>query len=111
MFKISLNRVHDKVEIKEGDEKIMLHVDSDPMRMVAGLSQAQKMLQELNKDSSDEETDKAALFFATVIFGKEQAETLVAFYHNDAACVINVCGQYFSKRLGKLITNAQKKMK
>ena len=111
MFKISLNRVHDKVEIKEGDEKIMLRVDSDPMRMVAGLSQAQKMLQELNKDSSDEETDKAALFFATVIFGKEQAETLVAFYHNDAACVINVCGQYFSKRLGKLITNAQKKMK
>lgn len=111
MFKISLNRVHDKVEIKEGDEKIMLHVDSDPMRMVAGLSQAQKMLQELNKDSSDEETDKAALFFATVIFGKEQAETLVAFYHNDAACVINVCGQYFSKRLGKLITAAQKKMK
>jgi stress response protein SCP2 len=111
MFKISLNRVHDKVEIKEGDEKIMLHVDSDPMRMVAGLSQAQKMLQELNKDSSDEETDKAAQYFATVIFGKEQAETLVAFYHNDAACVINVCGQYFSKRLGKLITNAQKKMK
>lgn len=111
MFKISLNRVHDKVEIKEGDEKIMLHVDSDPMRMVAGLSQAQKMLQELNKDSSDEETDKAALFFATVIFGKEQAGTLVAYYHNDAACVINVCGQYFSKRLGKLITNAQKKMK
>lgn len=111
MFKISLNRVHDKVEIKEGDEKIMLHVDSDPMRMVAGLSQAQKMLQELNKDSSDEETDKAARYFATVIFGKEQAETLVAFYHNDAACVINVCGQYFSKRLGKLITNAQKKMK
>ena len=111
MFKISLNRVHDKVEIKEGDEKIMLRVDSDPMRMVAGLSQAQKMLQELNKDSSDEETDKAALFFASVIFGKEQAETLVAFYHNDAACVINVCGQYFSKRLGKLITNAQKKMK
>ena len=111
MFKISLNRVHDKVEIKEGDEKIMLRVDSDPMRMVAGLSQAQKMLQELNKDSSDEETDKAALYFATVIFGKEQAETLVAFYHNDAACVINVCGQYFSKRLGKLITNAQKKMK
>lgn len=111
MFKISLNRVHDKVEIKEGDEKIMLRVDSDPMRMVAGLSQAQKMLQELNKDSSDEETDKAAQYFATVIFGKEQAETLVAFYHNDAACVINVCGQYFSKRLGKLITNAQKKMK
>lgn len=111
MFKISLNRVHDKVEIKEGDEKIMLHVDSDPMRMVAGLSQAQKMLQELNKDSSDEETDKAAQYFATVIFGKEQAETLVAFYHNDAACVINVCGQYFSKRLGKLITTAQKKMK
>lgn len=111
MFKISLNRVHDKVEIKEGDEKIMLHVDSDPMRMVAGLSQAQKMLQELNKDSRDEETDKAAQYFATVIFGKEQAETLVAFYHNDAACVINVCGQYFSKRLGKLITNAQKKMK
>ena len=110
-FKISLHRVHDKVKITEGGEALSLYVDADPMRVVAGLSQAQKMLQALTEESTDEERDNAARYFAQVIFGKEQAEQLMAFYHNDAACVINVCGQYFEKRLGKIITNAQKRSK
>lgn len=110
-FTITLHRVHDKIRITEGGESLNLHVDADPMRVVAGLSQAQKMLQALTEESTDDERNSAALYFAQVIFGKDQAEQLMAFYHNDAACVINVCGQYFEKRLGKLITNAQKKSK
>ena len=42
MYRITLNRVHDTVLINEGADKLKLDVDGDPMRMVAGLSQAQK---------------------------------------------------------------------
>ena len=111
MYKITLNRVHDTVLINEGNDKLKLNVDGDPMRMVAGLSQAQKLMQGLNDETSAEESRKAALFFAACIFGQEQAEHLLAFYHDDAACVIGVCGQYFKNRLNKLITKAQKKAK
>ena len=111
MYKLTLNRVHDSVAICEGDERLKLAVDGDPMRMVAGLAQAQKLMQQLNDESTDEEVNGAALYFATVIFGKEQAEQLMAFYHKDAGCVINVCGKYFGGRLGKLIEKAQKKAK
>ena len=52
----------------------------------------------------------AAEFFAAVIFGKEQAEMLMAFYNDDAACVINVCGQYFRERLANKINKMQKKL-
>ena len=44
MFKITLNRIHDKVRITEGDEHLELRVDGDPMRMVAGLNEAQRRL-------------------------------------------------------------------
>ena len=111
MFNISMNRVHDTVKINEGSESLILKVDGDPMRMVAGLSQAQKKLQALNNESTDEETKNAALYFANVIFGKEQAEMLLDFYHNDAGCMISLCGKYFSGRLSSLIVKAQKKQK
>ena len=108
-FKMSLHRVHDRVQITEGGEKLNLYVDSDPARMVAGLAQAQKMLQGLTNDSTEEEQRSAAEYFAQAIFGKDQAEQLMAFYLKDAGCVINVCGRYFNQRLGRLITKAQKK--
>ena len=52
---------------------------------------------------------ESARVFAEVIFGKEQAEKLIAFYENDALAVINACGMYFSQRLAKIITKAQKR--
>jgi len=110
-FEISLHRVHDRVKITEGGDSLLLHVDADPMRMVAGLSQAQKIMQGLTEESTEDEQKNAALYFASVIFGKEQAEKLLDFYHGDAGCVYNACGQYFGKRLNKLIVAAQKKQK
>lgn len=111
MFCLSLNRVHDRVRITEGDDKLDLRIDADPMRMVAGLSAAQKRLKAVNEETTDDEIRDAALYFAGVIFGTEQAAALLDFYHGDPACVINVCGRYFSMRLAKLIEKAQKKMK
>ena len=111
MYSLSLNRVHDTVRIREGRESLRLVVDGDPMRMVAGLNQAQKMLVLINDETSDEDKRKTAEYFATVIFGKEQVAQLMSFYRDDALCVVNVCGTYFRDRLNKLITKAQKRSK
>ena len=111
MYKISLNRIHDRVRITEGDEHLDLRVDADPMRVVAGLNEAQRRLKTITDESTDEERNDITLYFAGVIFGSEQAAKLMDFYHNDAACVINVCGRYFSDRLAKLIEKAQRRAK
>ena len=108
---MTLNRVHDTVTIREGDEKITLTVNGDAMRMVAGLNKAQAKMKELTDDSPDDTVKDAAEYFAAVIFGKEQAGQLMAFYADDPGCVISVCGQYFKNRLAGKIANVQKRMK
>jgi hypothetical protein len=79
--------------------------------MVAGLNKAQKKMTELKDDSNDEEVKECAEYFAAVIFGKEQAAKLMAFYADDPGCVIAVCGRYFKERLAGKIAQVQKKMK
>ena len=106
---ITLNRVHDTVCIREGDERLPLKVDADPGRIIAGLSVAGKLMKELTKDSTDEQRHEAIMYYARSIFGPEQAEKLLDFYHGDIGCVVNVCGKYFTERLAKKITKAQKK--
>ena len=110
-YSMTLNRVHDTVVIREGDEKLKLSVDADPMRMTAGLMQAQQVMQKWTDKTPAKTQREYALFFAGVIFGEEQAKQLLAFYHNNAGCVVNVCGQYFSERLRGLIEKAQRKGK
>ena len=112
-YEVTLNRVHDTVKIKENDDYIILTVNADPMRLVAGLNNAQKKLTEVvnQTDPEDDAIREAAAYFAGTIFGKEQAEKLMDFYAGDAGCVINVCGTYFRERLGDKITKIQKRMK
>lgn len=105
----TLGRVFDTIVIREGSENLTLHVNADPARIVVGLSQAQKQLVTITAETPDEERKKIALFFAGVIFGDEQAQKLLDYYYGDSSCVVAVCGQYFAKRLQKLITRAQKK--
>lgn len=110
-YKISLNRVHDTVRISEGSAALTLTVDEDPMRMVAGLNRAQAMLKAATAEDGEDKTREAALYFAGVIFGEAQARALLDFYRSDAACVVNVCGRYFTERLSGLIERAQKRMR
>lgn len=110
-YEMTLNRVHDNVVIREGDEKLKLTVNGDAMRIVAGLNKAQQKLKELADDATDEQTKEAAEYFAAVIFGKEQAAQIMAFYADDPGCVISVCGRYFKDRLAGKITQIQKKIK
>ncbi len=106
-----LNRVHDVVTFREGDEKITLTVNGDAMRMVAGLTKAQAKMKDITDDSPDTVVKECAECFAAVLFGKEQADQLMAFYANDPGCVITVCGQYFKQRLAGIITKVQKRAK
>ena len=108
---MTLNRVHDVLTVKEGNEKLTLSVDGDSMRIVAGLNAAQKKMNELKDDATEQEIREAAETFATVIFGKEQTEKLFAFYSNDPGCVISICGQYFKNRLADKIAKVQRRLK
>lgn len=110
-YEMTLNRVHDTVTIKEGDERLTLSVNGDAMHMIAGMNKANQKLQALTDDSKDEEVVEAAEYFAAVIFGREQAARLMRFYANDPGCVISVCGQYFKERLVDRIVKVQKKSK
>ena len=111
MFKMGLSRVHDRVKICEGDDSLVLLVNADAGRLVAGISEAVKGLQALNDKSTDEDARKAARYFAGVIFGDNQADALIDFYHGDGLCVINLCAKYMTGRLNKLIAKVQKKSK
>lgn len=110
-YEMTLNRVHDTVTVREGDEKLTLTVNGDAMRIVAGLNRALAKMKEIDENAPDEAVIEAAEYFATVLFGKEQAAQLMAFYANDPGCVITVCGKYFRERLAEKITKAQKKLK
>jgi hypothetical protein len=110
-YEMTLNRVHDTVTFREGDDKITLTVNGDAMRMVAGLNKAQAKMKALSDDTPDSEVIDIAEYFAAVLFGKEQAAQLMDFYANDPGCVIYVCGQYFKERLAGKISAVQKKVK
>ena len=109
-YTMSLNRVHDPLRIKEGNESIILYVNADPRRIVAGLNGVQARLQSIKEDTPEEERLEDAMNFAGVIFGEDQAKKLAEFYHDDYGCIISVCSRYFNNRLASLITKAQKKM-
>lgn len=103
--------VHDSLNVRNGNDTIALSVKADPAIMVVNLNKAQKKLEALTDKTSEEDRIETAKFFAETIFGKEQAEQLLKFYDNDPIAVITVCGKYFSERLSKLLTKAQKKRK
>lgn len=106
---LSLGRIYDTVRITEGGSSLVLHVNNDPSRIVIGLNEAQKRLQSIDENTTEEEKTEIARFFASVIFGDEQTQKLFDFYYGDPMCVIGISSNYFSKRLAKKITKAQKK--
>ena len=110
-YEMTLNRVHDTVTVKEGTERLMLTVNGDAMRMVAGLTKAQQRMKDMTEETPAEEVRDVARYFAAVIFGAEQADKLMEFYAEDPACVISVCGRYFKERLAGKISEVQKRMK
>ena len=109
-YTISLNRVHDRIMIREGGEKLVLTIDADPMRMAAEIMAARRLLDDLTETSTDEELNAAADAFSVAMFGREQADRVREFYRGDGKCILNVCARYFHDRLAAKITAAQKKV-
>lgn len=101
--------VSDKAVFVNVDKRLVLYVRSDAAPLMVNLRKAQDKLSSVKPGSTDEERVEAARFFAEAIFGKDQAEKLMQFYEGEPVAVISACGQYFSRQLGKKITEAQKK--
>lgn len=108
MFKISLNRVHDKIKVQEGNETLVLRVDADPMKIAADMRTAALKLQN-PEELTEEERAGATWELAHAVFG-EQADDLYKLYNNDDSCVMAVLSKYV-ERLTKIITKAQKNIK
>lgn len=97
-----------RVRFRNIDRTIVLSVKAQASTLVLGIKRANDKMVKLDDQSSDADRLESARFFAEVIFGKEQAEKLVSFYNDDALAVLNACGMFFSQKLAKLITKAQK---
>jgi len=54
-YKLSLNRVRDKLKVVESGEELLLTVDADAARMVTALNNARNMLSGITEDSTDGE--------------------------------------------------------
>ena len=110
----TLNRVRDRITIREGTETLTLYVDKDSKQIVTDLHKAQKKIQGITPGSSEEEIREASIALPVAVFGKEQTEQIIDFYHGDLGCVAAIFGIYFSDKksgLAKKITQAQKKSK
>lgn len=105
-FKKEINpyTVTDTAVFRNGNRKLRLSVRSDAPKMMISLKKAQEVLSAAKPDGYME----AARYFASSIFGEEQAQELMEFYGEPGA-VISACGMYFDRRLKDLITKAQKK--
>jgi FKBP-type peptidyl-prolyl cis-trans isomerase (trigger factor) len=102
-----LNRVRDQIAVKEGDQEIVLSVDSDANSIIKRLMKAKELMDAVNSQTTEEDKLDAAIAFASAIFGDSQAEQLVLFYSKNAGNIAEVCAQYFEERLCKMITKAQ----
>lgn len=110
----TLGRVRDNVTFREGNETIDLSVDSDANSLVTKLMNAQKVLNKIGAESTDEERKQAAKGFAEAMFGAEQTQKLFDFYRGNSDCVVTICGIYFAdgkNGLARKITKVQKRAK
>lgn len=107
-YDVYSGHVQDKVRFDGG---VVLRVDGDAWKILFEVEAARQAVQSLKADSPEEDKKKAAMRFATAIFGVNQAEKLMNFYHGDAGSVLGVCGQYINNRLIKRITRVQKRQK
>lgn len=100
--------VCDTVRFRNVDKTITLTVKSSAGSIVVAIRKTQETLSKMTDDTPEQERIDAAVKFAESIFGHDQALQLLKFYDNEPMTVISACGMYFSKRLGKIITKAQK---
>lgn len=109
MYKLTLGRVHDLLELREGQERLFLRVDADPAELVRLINGLEHKLSAINADNAETEGAKVGREFCEAIFGKDQTGKIFTLYNNDGAAVLGLCTKYFTERLWKKITKAQKR--
>lgn len=103
--------IRDKIRFRDGDGYIDLDVCADPAELVMALAQAQDALKGITAQTPVETVRGAAQRMAGAVFGDAQAEKLMAFYQDDPWFVLRLCGEYFSRRLRKKLSKAQKQLR
>ena len=100
--------VSDKVTFRNVDKTLTLFVREDATSLVVNLKAAGEKLKGVTEESDQCQRVNAARYFASAIFGEDQGNQLIDFYH-DPVAVITACNQYFDRILKHKITKAQKK--
>ena len=109
-YRVSLGRVHHLVEVREGTETLLLRADADPMDLARMINGLEPRLNAIRDEAQAElEAEGIAREFCAAVFGEAQTEQLFGFYNGSAACVLAFVGKYFTEKLGREITKAQKK--
>lgn len=87
----------------------MLRIDEDAMIIARRIK---RVFDDVEKAKEDpEKLGTAALRFANAVFGKEQTDKLMEFYSGNPYAVMEFTGKYFTSRLSKKITKAQRHAK
>lgn len=107
--RITLNKVRDTVYAAEGDETLELYVDDDAMALARRIRRCLEDIEEAKLDP--EKISGAAIRFSEAILGAEQTGKLIEFYHGNTLSVFEWTSKYFTARLSKKITKAQKNAK
>lgn len=107
----TLGNIRDHITFAEGNDTLDLTVDESPARIISGLMAIKDKMGALGENASQEEETEAALDFAIVIFGHEQAQEIMRFYRGNGEYVMRICEKYFNRRLRGLILKQQKKSK
>lgn len=97
-----------KAVFRNVDKTLVLYVRSSAPVLMVNLKQAEEKLRTITNDSTAEEREDAARFFARSVFGETQGDQLVEFY-DDPLAVISAVGMFFDQQLKQAITKAQKK--
>lgn len=111
MFKLSSNHVRDKVAFIEGTERLVLTVDVDPLGIIDEMTGIISELKGIDEKSTDDaEFLRLARKMGVFMFGEEQTEKLVTFYHGNPKQLFSMVTRYFVERLNGLIVAKQKKV-
>lgn len=110
MFQITSNRIRDKVAFVEGNERLVLTVDVDPLGIIDEMRGVIADLKALNENSVDDDYMRVAEAMAVKMFGEKQKESLLDFYNHNPKQFFNIVSRYYIERLNGLVIAAQKKM-
>ena len=107
--RLTLNRVRDTVYFREGRDEIRMVVDEDALAIGRRIRRSLEYIDEAKQDEA--KIESAARQFVEAVFGADQTEKLVEFYHGDMIPAFEITSLYMTKRLAKIITKAQRNAK